>query len=187
MEPAPGSDLNGASCSSASRGNNCTLTTQSKDDLTVFTNCHGVPMHRHNNLTHKCGLPYVVPSAQYIQGPYPSPNQSGDNLLYTSTIDTLQNESHIRYSTVSAQQEQRMEEFNHGWPLANPSLNLDQSSSLLPPLDLSNLARHYNFPRGLVGISSILDQEQPEGYARPPSLDLNIMTLTSSEFYEFIA
>jgi hypothetical protein len=144
-------------------------------------------MHRHNNLAHKCGLPYVVPSAQYIQGPYPSPNQSWENLLHTNTIDTLQNESHIRYSTVSAQQEQRMGEFNHGWPLADQSLNLDQSNSLLPPLDLSNLARDYNFPQRLDGISSILDQEQPKGYARPPSLDLNMMTLTSSEFYEFIA
>lgn len=80
-----------------------------------------------------------------------------------------------------------MGEFNHGWPLEDQSLNLDQSNSLLPPLDLSNLGRDYNFPQRLDGISSILDQEQPEGYARPPSLDLNMITLTSSEFYEFIA
>lgn len=119
-------------------------------------------MHKHNNMAHKCGLPYVVPRAHSIHGPSPSglANRSVDNLPHTSTIDALHSESHIKDSMVSAQQEQRMVKSEHGSPLMSPSSNLDQLNGLLPPLDLSNIPGDYNF-LSVDNYSAVPDNEQP--------------------------
>jgi hypothetical protein len=139
------------------------LTAQSEGGLTIFTNGHHKPVHKHNNMAHKCGLPYVVPRAHSIHGSSPSgmANRSVDNLPHTSTIDALHSESHIKDSMVSAQQEQRMAKSEHGSPLMSPSSTLDQLNGLLPPLDFSNIAGDGNFIQTLDGFSSIPDHEQP--------------------------
>ena len=165
MDPVPESDSDEAS-SSSTAGNDVrrprALTAQSEGGLTVFTNGHHKPVHKHNNMAHKCGLPYVVPRAHSIHGPSPSglANRSVDNLPHTSTIDALHSESHIKDSMVSAQQEQRRVKSEHGSPLLGPS-NFDQLNGLLAPLDLSNLAGDYNFLQNLDGFSTVPDQEQP--------------------------
>jgi hypothetical protein len=139
------------------------LTTQSEGGLTIFTNGHHKPVHKHNNMAHKCGLPYVVPRAHSIHGPSPSglANRSVDNLPHTSTIDALHSESHMKDSMVSAQQEQRKVKSEHGSPLLSPSSTLDQLNGLLPPLDFSNIGGEGNFLQNLDGFSSIPDHEQP--------------------------
>jgi hypothetical protein len=138
------------------------LTAQSEGGLTIFANGHHKPVHKHNNMAHKCGLPYVVPRAHSIHGPSPSglANRSVDNLPHTNTIDALHSESHIKDSMVSAQQEQRKVKSEHGSPLMSPTSNLDQLNGLLPPLDFSNLSGDCNFMQNLEGFSSIPD-EQP--------------------------
>jgi hypothetical protein len=139
------------------------LTANSEGGLTIFTNGHHKPVHKHNNMAHKCGLPYVVPRAHSIHGPSPSgmANRSVDNLPHTSTIDALHSESHIKDSMVSAQQEQRKVKSEHGSPLLSPSSTLDQLNGLLPPLDFSNITGDCNFMQNVDGFSSIPDHEQP--------------------------
>ncbi|PQE25444.1 copper fist dna binding domain protein [Rutstroemia sp. NJR-2017a BBW] len=121
-------------------------TAQSENNLTIFTNGHHKPVHKHNNMAHKCGMPYVVPRAHSIHGQSPSSfaNRSVDNLPHTSTIDALHSESQIKDSIVSAQQEQRMVKSEHASPLLNSTTTLDQLNGQLPPLDLSNLPTDYN-------------------------------------------
>ncbi|KAF4630170.1 hypothetical protein G7Y89_g7975 [Cudoniella acicularis] len=137
------------------------LTVQSETSLTSFVNGHHKPVHKHNTMAHKCGLPYVVPRAHSIHGPSPSglANRSVDNLPHTNTIDALHSESHIKDSMVSAQQEQRMVKSEHGSPLLSPATNVDQWNGILPPLDLSNITG--NYVEGLDGFSSLPDHEQP--------------------------
>lgn len=137
------------------------LTAQSESGLTIFTNGHHKPVHKHNTMAHKCGLPYVVPRAHSIHGPTPSglANRSVDNLPHTSTIEALHSESHIKDSMVSAQQEQRRVKSEHGSPVLSSSSNIHQLNGLLPPLDLSSLSGDYTFLQNLD--SAVPDHDQP--------------------------
>lgn len=140
------------------------LTVQSEGSgLTVFTNGHHKPVHKHNNMAHKCGLPYVVPRAHTIHGASPSglANRSVDNLPHTSTIDALHSDSRIKDSMASAQQEQRMVKSEHGSPVIIPGTNLDDLNSILSPLDMTNLTGDYNFMANLDSFSAVPDMDQP--------------------------
>lgn len=166
MDPVPESDSDEASSSSApsnERRRPRALTAQSETGLTVFTNGHHKPVHKHNNMAHKCGLPYVVPRANTIHGHSPSglANRSVDNLPHTNTIDALHSNSHIKDSMVSAQQEQRMVKSEHGSPFQSPTSNLDLLNGQLPPLDLSALPGEYHFMPHLDTFSAVPDHEQP--------------------------
>jgi len=166
LDPVPESDSDEASSTSLpSNGARRprALTAQSEGGLTVFSNGHHKPVHKHNNMAHKCGLPYVVPRAHSIHGPSPSglANRSVDNLPHTNTIDALHSESLIKDSMVHAQQEQRMVKSEHGSPLINSASNLDQLNGLLPPLDLSSIPGDYNFLQNIEGFPSIPDHDQP--------------------------
>jgi len=166
LDPVPESDSDEASSSSVPSNEirrPRALTAQSEGGLTVFTNGHHKPVHKHNTMAHKCGLPYVVPRAHSIHGPSPSglANRSVDNLPHTSTIDALHSESHIKDSMVSAQQEQRKVKSEHGSPLLSTTSNLDHLNGLLPPLDLSSIPGDYNFLQNLDGFASMPDHDQP--------------------------
>jgi hypothetical protein len=132
--------------------------------MTVFANGHHKPAQKHNQMAHKCGLPYVVPRAHSIHGVSPAglANRSVDNLPHTNTIDALHSESHIKDSMVSAQQEQRMIKSEHNSPLLG-STNLAQLNGQLPPLDLAALdgLADFNFPVSYDGLQTITDFEQP--------------------------
>lgn len=166
LDPVPESDSDEAS-SSSTPSNELrrprALTTQSDNCLTIFTNGHHKPVHKHNTMAHKCGLPYVVPKAHslHVLSPSGLANRSVDNLPHTSTIEALHSESHLKDSMVSAKQEQRMVKSEHGSPLLIASSNLDQLNGQLPPLDFSNLNDDYSFISGLDGFSSVNDSDQP--------------------------
>ncbi len=141
-------------------------TVQSENSgLTVFTNGHHKPAQKHNQMAHKCGLPYVVPRAHSIHGASPSglANRSVDNLPHTSTVEALHSESHIKDSIVSAQQEQRKVKSEHNSPSLGIASNLEHLNSQLPPLDLSNLdgLNDFNFPVSMDGLPSMADIDQP--------------------------
>ncbi|RDW75075.1 hypothetical protein BP6252_06217 [Coleophoma cylindrospora] len=177
LEPVPESDSDGTSSSSTpneSRRPRAT-TAQSENCLTIFTNGHHKPSHKHNQMAHKCGLPYVVPRAHSIHGPSPSglAIRSVDNLPHTNTVEALHSESHIKDSIASAQQEQRMVKSEHGSPLLSADSNLDLLNGQLPPLDFS-LAGEYNYLQTIDTFSSIPDVDQPifsAGLASAASID----------------
>lgn len=165
MDPVPESDSDEASSTSVPATGPRrprALTAQSENNLTIFTNGHHKPVHKHNTMAHKCGLPYVVPRAHSIHGSSPAglANRSVDNLPHTSTIDALHSESQIKDSMVSAQQEQRMVKSEQASPLLSPASNLEQLNGLLPPLDLSNISGEYNFMQNIDEFPGF-DTEQP--------------------------
>ncbi|QSZ35945.1 hypothetical protein DSL72_007067 [Monilinia vaccinii-corymbosi] len=139
-------------------------TAQSESTLTIFTNGHHKPVHKNNNMAHKCGLPYTVPRAHSIHGQSSSSlaNRSVDNLPHTNTVDSLHRESQIKDSIVSAQQEQRMVKSEHASPQVSPTTNYQPSNNQLPPLDLTNTANDYNnlYQFDAYG-SAIPDLDQP--------------------------
>jgi hypothetical protein len=168
LDPVPESDSDEASLptppSAVTRPRAHTVQSEGSG-LTVFTNGHHKPAHKHNQAAHKCGLPYVVPRAHSIHGASPGglANRSVDNLPHISTIDALHSDSLIKDSMVSAQQEQRMVKSEHNSPVFG-STNLDQLNGQLPPLDLSNLESFpsaYNFSLEYDGLPAISDIDQP--------------------------
>ncbi|KAI9736561.1 MAG: hypothetical protein M1818_006072 [Claussenomyces sp. TS43310] len=142
LDPVPESDSDEACASTPARlpHRPRAHTTQSSEggNLTVFMNGHHKPAHKHNQMAHKCGLPYVVPRAHSGPSPATLANRSVDNLLPISTIDALHSDSHIKDSMVSARQEQRQIKSEHNSPVLG-STNFDQLNSQLPPLDLSSV------------------------------------------------
>lgn len=129
--------------------------------LTVFNNGHHKPAQKHNQMAHKCGLPYVVPRANSIHGGMA--NRSVDNLPHTNTIDALHSESQIKDSIVSAQQEQRKVKSEHNSPLMGVASNLENLNGQLPPLDLTNLDSMdgFTFPVSMDGLPNMTDIDQP--------------------------
>lgn len=143
MKPGPGSDLHDGSRSSAPGSGirrRRALTAQSKGGLTVFTNGHHIPICKHNNMDNKCGVTYVVPCTHSIHSPSPPgvADRSVGELPHSRTSPMLGGESHIKDSTVTAQQEQRIVKPKHGPPLLTPASHRNQMDRFLPPLDLSN-------------------------------------------------
>ncbi|KAF7950262.1 hypothetical protein EAE96_007552 [Botrytis aclada] len=152
-------------------------TTQSENNLTIFTNGHHKPVHKNNNMAHKCGLPYTVPRAHSIHGQSSSSlaNRSVDSLPHTNAIDTLHSESQIKDSIVSAQQEQRMVKSEHASPLVSPTTNFHQINGQLPPLDITNLSTpDYNNIYQYDGYGgAIPDFEQPIFSAGIPPVSID--------------
>lgn len=167
LDPVPESDSDDA-CSSApalipSRPR--AHTAQSDGiSLTVFANGHHKPAHKHNQMAHKCGLPYTLPRAHSNPSSASLANRSVDSLPHTSSIDALHSESHIKDSMVSAQQEQRKVKSEHNSP-AIGSTDFDQLTSQPPPLDLSGLE---NLPDGNFGFF--------DGFPTMPELDQPIFS-----------
>ena len=105
----------------------------SDNTLTVFTNGHHKPVHKHNDSAHKCGLPYKIPIPHSIHGNADIARRSTDSLpIIRKREDT---HSQLQESIASAQQEPRRVRSEHGSPEAGAVLFRDNSD--LPALDLS--------------------------------------------------
>lgn len=200
LDPVPESDRDDASMSSAPKCEKRrprALTAQSEGGLTVFANGHHKPVHKHNNMASKCGLPYVVPRAHSIHGPSPSgpANRSVDNLSHDNTIDVLHRDSRVSDSLFNAQEEERTAKSEHGSPLSSPNSNqsnLDRVNGQLPPLDLAGITDTLNFMQSLDGYTAFPDQEAPIfsaglrsasiDWSHYDGLDFNSNTFATSPF-----
>lgn len=77
-------------------------------------------------------------------------------------MDTLHNDSHIKDSIVSAQQEQRRVKSEHASPTI-PTTTLEQLNTQLPPLDINNFDfNDYNAPLSADPFGYLNDFEQPQ-------------------------
>jgi len=107
----------------------------SDSSLTVFSNGHHKPAHKHNDAAHKCGAPYKIPRPHSIHGHSEIAQRSVDSLPLTGSVG----EDHIRLheSFYNAQQEARLVRSEHGSPELKSTSNVNQLNSQLPQLDLS--------------------------------------------------
>ncbi|KAJ5216055.1 uncharacterized protein N7498_002462 [Penicillium cinerascens] len=60
--------------------------TKSESMLTIFRDGHHKPAHKHNDMAHKCGLPYTIPRSHTIHHPSDVPRRSVDHLPLTSAF-----------------------------------------------------------------------------------------------------
>jgi hypothetical protein len=54
--------------------------TKSESTLTIFRDGHHKPAHKHNDMAHKCGLPYTIPRSHTIHHPSDLPRRSMEHL-----------------------------------------------------------------------------------------------------------
>ncbi|EAU33647.1 conserved hypothetical protein [Aspergillus terreus NIH2624] len=119
--------------------------TKSESTLTIFRDGHHKPAHKHNDMAHKCGLPYTIPRSHTIHATSDTARRSVDHLPLT--------QAGLVSEAFSAQQlpgqpplynPQRRVKSEHGSPDAAPVLPSDDVPTTVPPLDLSAF-----FPHGL--------------------------------------
>lgn len=136
----------------------------SENTLTVFTNGHHKPVHKHNDSAHNCGLPYKIPIPHSIHGNADVARRSTDSLPLIRKREEAH--SQLQESFVSAQQEPRRVRSEHGSP--EPGAVLFRDNNDLPALDLSYV------PPSLSGAMS---SQFDDGYLRsPPAYDNTFFT-----------
>jgi len=102
----------------------------SENSLTVFTNGHHKPVHKHNDLAHKSGLPYKIPIPHSVPGSEYA-RRSTDSLPLIRKKEEAHSQLHESIS--SAQQEVRLVRSEHGSPEPRPR---SYTNGQVPPLDL---------------------------------------------------
>ena len=126
--------------------------------LTVFTNGHHKPVHKHNDSAHKCGLPYKIPIPHSVPGSEYA-RRSTDSLPLMRKKEEAHSQLHESIS--SAQQEVRLVRSEHGSPEPR---SRSYTNGEVPPLDLPYSA--YNEGMG----------QYPEGYSQSPQNSENYYT-----------
>jgi hypothetical protein len=110
--------------------------TKSESTLTVFRDGHHKPAHKHNDMAHKCGMPYSIPRSHTIHSTSDIARRSVDHLPLSQTPSTGENVSQRleQFSTVP----QRLVKSEHGSPESAPVTALEDLPTSIPPLELSS-------------------------------------------------
>ncbi|THC98873.1 hypothetical protein EYZ11_001651 [Aspergillus tanneri] len=111
--------------------------TKSDTSLTIFRDGHHKPAHKHNDMAHKCGLPYTIPRSHTIHSTCDVARRSIDHLPLTQA--TLMNEAFPNLpDQMPSLGPQRRVKSEHGSPESAPVLATDDVPTSVPPLDLSS-------------------------------------------------
>lgn len=113
-------------------------TAQSETSLTVFTNHHHKPVHKHNDAAHQCGIPYKIPIPHSVPGKSEplkeSTRRSTDSLPLLKTMEQL---PHLLQESISsAQQEVRLIKSEHGSPKSRALPNRYDYDGSITPLEM---------------------------------------------------
>lgn len=149
------------------------LKADSETSLTVFTNGHHKPVHKHNDSAHKCGVPYIIPIPHSVHG-----NSDVTRHKSTDSLPLIKRKDEI--SMMSPQQEIRLVRSAHGSPEPRTS-RYRGNSGPLPPLDFSyptlddNAGDYFHSPRldGYYADEAPLDSAGLAG----PAIDWSAMDL----------
>ncbi|EIT73377.1 copper fist DNA binding domain protein [Aspergillus flavus] len=113
--------------------------TKSESTLTIFRDGHHKPAHKHNDMAHKCGLPYTIPRSHTIHSTSDVSRRSVDQMPLTQAA--LMNEP-FATQPFSEQQPthgpQRRVKSEHGSPESAPVVSTEDGPTTVPPLDLSS-------------------------------------------------
>ncbi|KAJ5923292.1 hypothetical protein N7454_008537 [Penicillium verhagenii] len=99
--------------------------------LTIFRDGHHKPAHKHNDMAHKCGLPYTIPRSHTIHHPSDMPRRSVDHLPLTQSA-FVQEPLCLSMEPVSQSQQTSHEGSPHSCPVTGSeevptAASLDQS------------------------------------------------------------
>lgn len=142
--------------------------TKSESTLTIFRDGHHKPPHKHNDMAHKCGLPYTIPRSHTIHSPA--------DVITRRSVDHLpimSGEKTLPFQLPEQQQQQqpqpifgglqRRAKSEHGSPDSAPAT---ENPTSVPPLDITF------FPPSAPASQKSLDQsnEPPKRAERPASI-----------------
>ncbi|KAF9889403.1 hypothetical protein FE257_007304 [Aspergillus nanangensis] len=117
--------------------------TKSDSTLMIFRDGHHKPAHKHNDMAHKCGLPYTIPRSHTIHGTCDVARRSVDHLPLTQAALMSETFSNPRLpGQQHGHPSQRRVKSEHGSPEAVPTMSADHIPSTVPPLDLSSFFPH---------------------------------------------
>jgi len=105
------------------------MNADSETSLTVFTNGHHKPVHKHNDSAHKCGIPYRIPIPHSIHG-----NADVARHRSTDSLPLVKKKEDV--SILDPQQDSRLVRSEQGSPEPRTSRYRGTSGPLLP-LDFS--------------------------------------------------
>lgn len=108
--------------------------TKSESTLTVFRDVHHKPAHKHNDMAHKCGLPYTIPRSHTIHSTSDA-RRSMDHLPMTQPA-WEQLSQRRREPSITGYQ--RLSKSEHGSPESAPVAYSEDITASVPPLELSS-------------------------------------------------
>lgn len=130
------------------------LKTGSDNALTVFTNGHHKPVHKHNDSAHKCGVPYTIPIPHSVSGNADLARRSTDSL--PNLRNNQEMPLHYQRNVTDARSDIRMAKSEHGSPQTRAN-SFRETPSSFPSLNLS-------YPSLLDGTLV----QYPKGYDQSP-------------------
>jgi hypothetical protein len=143
--------------------------TKSESTLTVFRDGHHKPMHKHNDMAHKCGMPYTIPRSQTLHSTSELAQRSADHLpLMYDTFDLSNKASQGATST------QRLVKSEHGSPESAPVPNLEQLGSSIPPLDLSSFQTYSSSASLESPLNAMTFQDSYEPWFASPDTEVSV-------------
>ncbi|PKY03174.1 copper fist DNA binding domain protein [Aspergillus campestris IBT 28561] len=111
--------------------------TKSESTLTIFRDGHHKPAHKHNDMAHKCGLPYTIPRSHTIHATSDVARRSVDQLPLSQAAlmgDTFSSHPIFDHAPDGLPRRVKSE---HGSPESAPIMPADDPT-VVPPLDLSS-------------------------------------------------
>ena len=146
--------------------------TKSESTLTVFRDGHHKPPHKHNDMAHKCGLPYTIPRSHTIHSPADIMNRRS-----VDHLPAMPGEKPLPFQLPEQQQQQQQQQpaqpifgglqrrakSEHGSPDSAPAT---EDPTSVPPLDITF------FPPSAPASQKSFDQskELPKRTERPASI-----------------
>ncbi|KAI9046252.1 copper fist DNA binding domain protein [Aspergillus affinis] len=125
--------------------------TKSESTLTIFRDGHHKPAHKHNDMAHKCGLPYTIPRSHTIHATSDVARRSIDHLPLSQAAfmneqqQQQQQPPPLPFATPQFPEQmsgplgpQRRVKSEHGSPDSAPVLATEDVPTSMPPLDLSS-------------------------------------------------
>jgi hypothetical protein len=150
--------------------------TKSESTLTVFRDGHHKPMHKHNDMAHKCGLPYTIPRSHTIHGTSELAQRSADHLPLTldkgSSLDASYFNPGADFEGFPSRRRVKSE---HGSPELMAIPAPDQFGSEVPPLELTSLPALDTGNNAAEPMNSyILQDPYQEAWLTSPDTDFSV-------------
>jgi hypothetical protein len=149
--------------------------TKSESTLTVFRDGHHhKPHHKHNDMAHKCGLPYTIPRSHTFHAPSEVTRRSVDHLPLSQSAMMGEN---LPYHQTDQQQQPppppsffgppRRTKSEHGSPESAPVSAAEDLTTSVPSLDISPF---FPPPAASASQQSPLEQSNEAGSEQPTTI-----------------
>ena len=141
--------------------------TKSESTLTIFRDGYHKPVHKHNDMAHKCGLPYTIPRSHSLHSMSEIAQRSADHLpLQSNTVELP-----LSFEALPSAPT-RLVKSEHGSPERAPLPILEQINTQIPPLDISSFS-----PFGTTTdspLNSIFPDQYQDPWFASPDTDVSL-------------